>query len=379
MKILIKEEKLKGIINSLIMEKLGVPDNIINTATQVFNELISEIRKMPLSYNFVNPGLIFRLKETFNIANYNFESIETRITFKENSKVTEPVIYKMGFIFASEYSKRGLKYTGDPTNITLLIHIALPDYDNYDVDFNKHDLETLFMLKKPSIISDLTHELQHSYDKSQKTGESFYKRSEYNTFSTFRTGIYPIDRLIHGLYFTSKIEKTTRPAELLAFLKLSDVNKENFLDLLNQNTSYQTLNWAREITYDQIMSEIKSNMDEVDEFLNMIINDYPNEYGYIKLGRLKDDQKIHLALNSVFKAFQKYKVESLKSTVGIHGIFSLFDDDYDEKKKKVDKYSNKVMAEKNYQKYFEKQIKLLNFEAEKQLKKIHKLYALIHE
>lgn len=373
MKVLIKEENLKKIVDGLILERLGVPDNIINVSEKIYNKIISDISKFKNKPSLLRDGIEISISDNYNISNYNFNTVYIEINFTSTDRIDEPVIYEWAVAYNARATYKKIEFDNDGSIIKIVSNIAYPENSEFTIE----NLIQLFKTTKNDIISSLAHELKHSFDQFMKKGESVHKRSEYVTSQRYRTGIKIIDELMFSFYFMSKVENSVRSSQIAAYLKMENATKENFLKILESNTEYILLNKIANLTYDHIITELRENMDQIDNFLHNLISNIP-EYKNYDINNLTDDEKISITLESILYTYNKFKVEALKNTYKLDDIFSIFHPDFGKKLKMVEKYENKVLKITDFKKYFEKQIKLLNFDARKTIKKIDKLYDYIN-
>lgn len=75
------------------------------------------------------------------------------------------------------------------------------------------------------MISKLTHELKHIFDKIKNTTSKIGKNADYYAFSSNEISIKPLNDFIYAIYFTTDIESSVRNSELYSNLKLNKVKK----------------------------------------------------------------------------------------------------------------------------------------------------------
>lgn len=359
MKILINEEKLKKIISSLINERIGVPDNITLTGRKIFDDIIQELKL--IENDDVQKEINFKIHDNFQISDYNFNTVDLIINTIVSDKVDDFTIRALGFIFQSEAVSKHIKYRGDDKIVKISIDIAIPHISKIgEIIFN-------FNKNKNYLIPKFTHELLHSYDKFKKRIEFTNNRVEYLSNSQFSVGINPIDQFFYFLYYMSKIEKSTRASEIAAGIDLENVTKKNFLKFLEQNEVYILLNKIKNLTYSNLLSDLDPYMDEITNLMR--------KSGQVpELDSLSEDEKKEKFLYGVIITISHFKKSMMTNVLKINDMMSMFFPDFAENLGVLEKYKEKLKKDINNKKYFENQIKILNFDAEKAIKKIDKLY-----
>jgi hypothetical protein len=227
---------------------------------------------------------------------------------------------------------------------------------------------------RDKIESNLAHELMHSYDLGHvKGGETMQSRARYSA-TDLRTGVDPIDSFIFDLYFMCAVEMAVRVVEVGAGAR--KVQKKDFVAFLEENDAYKRLKEVSEWTYDGMKAKILSDIDEIKEKL-----------GYD--GDLGDEELVEDLLKRTLGVLASSSLDSLKGVLGSRimeiSFGELIGRDVSAEKKALtdllDSFReelSKEMADEdgeiNPDKYFRAKEKKFHRDADKLIRKIHKLY-----
>jgi hypothetical protein len=190
---------------------------------------------------------------------------------------------------------------------------------------------------------------------------------DYHTWSHTRTGFRPIDEFIYYMYIISKTESLVRPSELAGEIVTSGITKSEFKEFLDENSTYENLVDIKGFTYQSLKSKLLSDIDHVRK-------------QFIDLEDETDEEVIDTALEIAYVALVKSSGKEMKSILGL--------DDPDKQSRRdleikifgmckdiefFNKYLNKIVFN-NKEEFFLYCEKKLNFEADKVIRKIIKLY-----
>lgn len=274
LKQLIKEEISKAFLD----EKLGVPDNIITTATQVFDEYFEYVKDLSSDdaedyFGSDSAGdldgkstIISNRGKGFDIADLHIRKIELTTSIIPHSKIELagmgiPSILK----FTPNSNLKMLppkdKQAFELTEIS--IRLAMPP------DTSMEDLLLFLLAEKPEMISSFAHELKHWYDGYKQVGGSTAQdRAKYAMSTRGNFGdIKPLNDFIFNLYFISGVESTVRSSELAADMKTKGITKKEFYDFLTQSRVFNKLRDIRDWTYDGFRNELKNYTSQIKSLL----------------------------------------------------------------------------------------------------------------
>lgn len=354
MKILINENQY-----NLLVERLGVPNKIINTAEEFYNQIINNLNRPD---KYISDETVFLIHGDFQIDKYKFNRFKVVIFFTTWDKTKKLVFYKgeMGIKVNIEKIKNAYREFNnflDESNSQLNLHFASPN-DNASFD----EIKNVLINQKSKIIGDISHELMHFYEVIKNKSRSMYSGSLYGGYGMARIGIKPVDKMMYYLYYISKIENITRPSEIFGILKTKNIKKQDFKSFLNNNKMYENLIEMRNFNIDVLINDLKNNyIDEIDNFL--IKTNLINE--------LSVEQKINLVFNALYEEFKTKTIEDFIE------YFKTKESITNEMNDIIRKFGVRLSRQNNYINYFRKKQKEINYSADKMIKKISKLYDLL--
>ncbi len=221
-----------------------------------------------------------------------------------------------------------------------------------------------FIKTKSEKIGSLSHEIKHMFDKYMLGREMFGDVSSYQVFSNKRFGIDTIDRFIYLLYLTSKTENLVRSSEIAGEIKALGITKEEFKDFLESTRLYSSIKMAKEFTFEGMKKSLYDEVDIIRQRLEENGIDVPSN----------DDDIVDLILDLTYQNIVGGSIENLKGMMKFNnpikqmlGLIRKEEEEY------FNKYIRKSIFETK-EKYFEYCQKMINFESNKVLKKISKLY-----
>lgn len=354
-KIILTEDQLK-----LINEKLGIPDNIVETTNLIFSKIINYLKKNKDEVMFDN-SLNFTVSDDFTISDYKFNSITIFINLDY-----KPFYRKTGINSISINNEFELDTT------TMLMQDVNYLIDNNTIQFNltvqsfRYKLSTIynyFKKNKVDITVKLTHELKHQYDKYKNPRIKIGKLADYYSKARTVINIPPINQFIHAMYYTHDIEKLVRSSELYSLIKSGKVNKTNFKEFMSNNQTIIYLKKLKELNFDSTIQELKTSfLDDIVKFLQF-------ENPELEIEGLSSDQLIKLFLKIVYLKI------SLSKNMFLNNYLEDFDSLSKENKKYIQKNFNVNNLDK-YSDYFYAEQKKINKKADELIRKLYKLFDL---
>tara|TARA_X000000368_G_scaffold165953_1_gene130961 strand:+ start:2415 stop:3527 length:1113 start_codon:yes stop_codon:yes gene_type:complete len=346
----------------MILEKLGIPDNIIHSAKKLWDETILEV-----DYQYddlIKDEEIYYLVEDIEISDKKVNNVYLNLNIKKINGIDKPKLSGMSILHEIESRTiKSVKYKKtDDVRIVINIYI-----DNKN---DKSDIINLLFKDKVSFISSFAHELKHHYDYYKKKIGSSKTHIDYIQIEDFLSGISCLDKFFYYLYYSHSVENLVRATEVGTYIKVSDIKKKEFLKFLKSNIVYKNLDEMSKFNIEFFNKELLKNMDKIIKFLNEL---------EIKIGTDKEniEKLLSVFLNHTFNK----KVETLKKHIkSVDPMLIYFTDNEDlidqffgYYNKMYDKYENKPI------KFFEDQIKMINFIGNKYKRKVIKLYDIIDE
>ena len=358
-----------------INEKMGVPDNIVNSATGLYQSILQDFNTRGQSQDLIFKSMRGKdlidykidLPLSTKIGNLEFNSVElnVRLLAATKSEKERVDIISWGVLnmpdrqddYKLYYDKSGI----DKIYLNVIFVIAS------DVKFS--DIYDYLNAKKSQMIGILSHELKHVYDKFM-FGKSFLEDIiDYGTWSQTRTGFGPIDDFIYYLYVISKTESLVRPSEIAGEILTLDLTKSDFRKFLEENSTYKNLITIKNFTYDGLKKELYEDIENIKK-------------GFIDIEDESDEEIVDAVLDITFDKIIRGQSKSMSDVLRLSEPNSILINNLQIKifgmckdieffKKYVDK---RLFKDKDQ--FFIFWERKLKFEAEKTIKKITKLYDL---
>ena len=347
---------------SFITERLGVPDKIIDSATNLYDSILSHFNSK--SKDLISEGeYSVNLPIQIEIADLKFNSVEfgvNLISYQSDNKVD--VISWGVASMPDSVDNYKLYYDKDLIDdINLFINLAITD----ETEFS--DIYDYIKTERSKIIGILSHELKHVYDKYM-LGKVFLENVvDYQTWSSTRTGFRPIDEFIYYMYFMSKTESLVRTSELAGELTTLDITKSEFKEFLEGTSTYKNLIDIKKFSYQGLKDKLLADVEHIRKL-------------FVDLTDESDEEVIDSALEITYESIVKSAGNKMSDVLMLDDpnrqairdmemmIFGMCKDIEFFKK-----YINKRIFE-NKEEFFLYWEKILTFEADKVIRKIIKLY-----
>lgn len=358
-----------------INEKMGVPDNIVNSATGLYQSILQDFNTRGQSQDLIFKSMRGKdltdykidLPLSIKIGNLEFNSVElnVRLLAATKSEKERVDIISWGVLNMpdrqDDYKLYYDKSAIDKIYLNVIFVIAS------DVKFS--DIYDYLNAKKSQMIGILSHELKHVYDKFM-FGKSFLEDIiDYGTWSQTRTGFGPIDDFIYYLYVISKTESLVRPSEIAGEILTLDLTKSDFRKFLEENSTYKNLITIKNFSYDGLKKELHEDIENIKK-------------GFIDIEDESDEEIVDAVLEITFDKIIRGQSKSMSDVLRLSEPNSILINNLQIKifgmckdieffKKYVDK---RLFKDKDQ--FFIFWERKLKFEAEKTIKKITKLYDL---
>jgi len=356
-----------------INEKMGVPDNIITSATNLYNLILSDFEKRSeddttisdMISNGFDDEYQINLPITIEVSDLKFNSVELQVGLLPATSLEKDKVDVISWGVANmpdRQEKYKLYYDKSLIDkIDMRVNFAI------GAEAKFIDICDYLIKDRSHTIGVLSHELKHVYDKYM-FGKSFLEDIvDYQTWANTRTGFGAIDEFIYYLYVISKTESLVRPTEIAGELVTSDITKSDFKEFLQQNSTYKNLITIKNFTYDGLKKELLKDIDKV----RNLFSDLTNE---------TDEEVVESALDVTYRMMVGESAEKMAD------ILRLGDPQLQKMRDLEMKILGMCKDTEFFKKYVSKRIfnntdefflyweKKLNFEANKVIKKIIKLY-----
>ena len=362
-----------------ITEALGVPDNILGAAEELFDIISKNIQSINYKsdeYNF-DGNIDIELGYNKKIVIDHYEILVQVKEFDEYDGKPDIMSMGMGQTFKFD---RGLmmKKTKQSSNASFTITFVVP------TEWEPNQLYDTLMSDRNEHLASIAHELKHKYDKQAKRIDLIGRDVKYTANQKISTFAIPVidQKFFRYLYYISIAENLVRPTEVASKLKSENITKSQFREFLENNRVYKELIQIKNFTYEDLINEMYQSMDRVDALFDHIGMDTT---------QMTDQEKVEKVLELVYINLANIKVETFDDMVSntedmlkgflkqmMGSVPSFLDDDSDNKMEQLRKkfISGVIKYEKNPLKFFEVECEKFNYIATKMLKKIGKLYAM---
>jgi hypothetical protein len=348
-------------IKKILVERLGVPEGILDTAEDIYPKILSSTGDNDTVSMLKDSSI--EINGDFNINDFKFNKILVSYKIYKNDKL---VIVGMSQTSISELTdKFQIKTLPNDGTVILKIVIAGPE------SINGSNVKELLEDNKELVISSLSHELKHAYDEYKFDSESVLTRANYNVYTNKRFDIKPIDSFLQRLYFISSIENLVRPTEVASLLKMGNVTKKGFYDFIKNNRTYSLLTEIVNFDLEKWKDEIKEYIPEIVQFFNNL--------GVENIDVLDEDEIVDEFLKICYINIVNWTSEEIHDmfvTSPIEALVGFIP----EKDKIFTNHLNKVHKfGHDYQKFYEYEAKKMKYVANNLRKKIAKLYDMTND
>jgi hypothetical protein len=348
-------------IKQVLSEALGVPENIVELSSALYDVLVDSIPDTGTFDTLQNE--VFEFEGDFNIADYKFKGVKFIFNLEENPDVE---VYGMSTHNLSRVTKKfKIKTKVNHKVLEIMIMIAVPK------DMTGRDIKKYFTDNKVEIVGSISHELKHYYDNFVKPKSSLVSRSKYMALTGNKfSNIHPLNEFIHHMYFIHNIENLVRPSEFAAALHAGEVTKKGFLEFLQNHAVYKKLKDIQNFTYEGLR-------ESLDEYLPRI--KFLFDKNGIDYNGLTDDEIIDRLLELFVNNLQVWEAEAVEDKLITHPLQKLIGLP-EESQKFFEKYLNSVKDyDGDFQRFFKDEEKKLHYVATNMIKKIAKLYDMAQD
>jgi len=359
----LNETDLKLLIEKIVNERYGVPDNITQTSEQILKGIITFLNSdkkhdAAIEVNFV-------IKDNFEISDFKFDFMRILITIKKISKYDNiginGAVSNTTFKLVDGFKLKQLEYSTDNN----YLEIILTAQNNFPITYGI--LSYVFNSASNYIKNVITHELKHQFDNIKNPINKALAKSDYSSYiSNLNKSIPPINNFVMALYYTHDLENLVRNSELYSELVQDNITEPEFRTFLENSDTYKTLVKYKYLTIDNIIFEIKNSyMSTVNEFL--LFKNTEN------LEQMTDVQKIKEIFKILYIAIKDSKLKQLRNYMAnvLKDQLTLISQNQKYYNKELRRLDNMDIMEYFYNKQIE-----INKNADKTLIKLSKLYGM---
>lgn len=373
--VIITESQLK-----LITEALGVPDNILDAADMLYDVVEQDIRSIDTiedEYKF-DGEIEFEMgdKKKIKVDSYELTVNIEKIDGEEG--VLDIISMGMGGMFGFN---RDIYMKENQPSKTLDLSITFAVGENWKPE----DLINKMEEERDEHVSSLAHEIKHKYDKQAKRHGLIGQDAEYQaTQRRGNFGIPAIDRVFYRyMYYISGIENLVRPTEVAYGIKRKNITKSKFREFLENHRVFKELVEIKNFTFDDFISQLKSQENRLDALIDHIGEDPSNMSVDEKINRVLEVAYIDLVNNKMdlFVTMTEHAMDGFLKFGAQLGMLPSGAEVKLKELEKTDEIRQKFLKfamkyENNPKKFFEDEFEKFNYVANKMLKKISKLYAM---
>lgn len=358
--IIITESKLRLLWDKLLNEVVGVPDNILETGEEIYEDILIEIDLL----NKVKDIYKLNIQGNYRISDVTFTDLNVDLVVVTDDNLSEPTLISMGFGLASEMKQDDfrLKHSfGDDVHMQIQI--------GFDEKWDLKDLRKFFVDNKVEILSSLSHELKHSYDFRKQGHTSSANQAKYKTYSEVKVGIPTVDKFIFGLYFIHSIENLVRPVELASQLKSHNITRKEFYDFFTKSKLFEFLKSLQTETYDNFREELK-------QFVPQIRDHFEQEGDIDDVENKTDDEIIDIVLDKTYKVLGNTSMSQMFEML-LNSPLEIITGFVGPKDKFFRKFIREITKYEDGPTFFKSQFEFFRIISTKMIKKLAKLFSIV--
>jgi len=361
------KDTLKQLIRKEIQnlsEAVGVPANIDTLASEIYNQVVSEIDEGYDLSELMGEPII--LQGDFNISDLNFNAVVIKLDFSPGD---DYAFIGMDVATGLEGGKNfnlTVPKTEKFNMVIITFRFMVPISQIRDI--TGEDIKDFLTGQgRVEVIASLAHELKHFYDgfKSKgRKGGSITRRAAYKAYVEGGFPLKSLTEFMYNMYFVHEIENTVRSSELAGAIKAGDVTKKDFYEFLTQNRVYQRLKLIRDYSFGDLKNKLMGETNAIKKIFDA------NGVSYLKND--SDEKLVDTVLEIFVATVADWKYSLL---VDITRAFSKASAS-DKKQFFAQQKQDMERFEDNPQGYFEYEIKNASKEAGILMKKLSKLYSI---
>jgi hypothetical protein len=361
-----------------LTEALGVPDSILESSEDIFNMVAEDLKTINSKkdkYTFDNDvDIVIGDKKKINIdkitLNVNVEHFDG---FEGKPEI---VSMAMGQTFHFDREVM-MKRINKSTVAEMEITFAVGD------EWEPTDLYESFMKEKDEHMSSIAHEIKHKYDKQSKETDLVGRDAEYAATQRYgHFGVPAIDNVfMRYMYYIHMTESLVRAVEVASQIRSKNITKSQFRDFLENNRVYKELIDIRNYSFRQLLTDLKSQMNNVNKVLDYVDVDYSNMSEREKIIKFLEIVYVNLVNKKMdlFMDMTKNKSEEFRSLFSSLFGSTLGGEEQKIEDQKVDKVRQKfynyiIKYRDRPVDFFKDEIENYSYNANKMIKKLSKLY-----
>lgn len=204
----------------LLKEASGVPNNIINVASQIYNQFIKDLKNDEQLVTDLN-NTEFKINGNFEIGDVTFKDSYINLSLIGGSdEITQ---YQFG-INPKDYqyftNDLKLKPKNEPQPITVDVGFMVST-DTTVKDFKNH-----LISNETEYVSTLAHEIKHAYDSIKTPKPNIGSMANY--VANISMSVDEFEEFFYNLYYIENAENLVRPTEIITQIEKLGITKKDF-------------------------------------------------------------------------------------------------------------------------------------------------------
>lgn len=384
---------LRKQIKKILREAVGVPEGIHDSAETFMSELIANLGNLDETHDgFFETILTF--EQPLRINDLALEELDVAVRLHRQSFQVDEVELMGAGVPAQTKGKPDLTkknpaigQTLDKDNLFIYFDFAIDD------EMGIEEVKQWFLNGKNSkkLTSTIAHELKHLYDNFKQEYKSVKSMVDYHVLNkTAKNEVgglcEPIQQIFFLMYFLGDIETLVRPTEVYSHMMTNNITKKGFLEELKTTKIYEYILKGINYKTEVLENELMEDFDCVNSTLEA--NNFPF-MNYDKEEKIESYMGVipDVVLATSAESFVSYIMSFDKGS--IMNIFSELaeliginvpkdEEDMELKQKRMNEYLQKIKTRaENPEKFYDFMEKSINFNANRALKKISKVYSLL--
>lgn len=375
---------MENLIRKILKEAVGVPSGIYDNAIRLTNAVKREIKGFPNQYEEIENDLYLKkimFLSPIEIGDLEIEDFNILIDVHPQDSLDSAKLMGLGvpsFVGKPDLSQKkpklSIEINQDKLFLKIVFAIQKDEYSQIEEWFD--DSENV-----RELTTNITHELKHIFDSTKTKNQGLEGRVDYQSYSNFTREIPICDsirRLVFLLYYVHEIENMVRPSELYAHMMGKNITKEKFLEELKQTEIFIQLSEAKNWSVENLKTDLLSDIDCVKNILDQMGEDIES---------LEDSDVVELFIRNISNFFKNYSEKQfydlldsfegsspLKDLASFLGIRKSDPD----KEKRLEEYLRQFTKYgNNLEKILYNYQKRLNFESDRVMKKVSKVYSIL--
>jgi hypothetical protein len=357
------KEKLKQLIREEIQnmsEAVGVPANIDTTASDIYNQMLSEVSKRKNAIDLLAPIV---LQGNFNISDLNFDTVAIRFNFLPDDDFNFVGMNVASNLEGGRHFNLTVPKQEKFNMVIMSIQLTIPVSTGKNTTVK--EIKNFLEQQRVEITASFAHELKHFYDNFKAKSGKGAPLSRRAAYKTYVEGGFPLESLtefMYNLYFIHEVENTVRSSELAGAIKAGDITKKDFYEFLTQNRVYQRLKTIRDYSFQDLKSKLMNDTDNIKNIFDA------NNVPYSEND--SDEKLVDKILEIFVHTVADWKHDSLVALTRAFSTAPNKKQFYAQQKQDMARFKD------NPQGYFEYEIKKTSKEAGILMKKLAKLYSI---